>query len=182
MYNFALTVLFSRAKVNTRNADKPVSHQPLFDLSKEMQLTSYSGMLMINDIQARALRFDIHADRYRSPAHTEDTAANGEMHLNKTPARANQWERSCFTSLSAWPCLVRTCDRGRRLLVGLFKHHRLGAEDESYTLLQINKSKTKTQWLLWLPAMDALTPLSLFIPPKDPHLPSRASHWTSDLF
>lgn len=115
------------------------------------------------------------ADRYRSPAHTEDRAANGEMHSNKTPARANQWERSCFASLPAWPCLVRTCDRGRRLLVGLFKHHRLGAEGESYTLLQINKSKSKTQWLIWLPAMDALTPFSLFVPPKDPHLPSRAS-------
>lgn len=60
MRNFALTVLLSRAKLNTHNADQPVSHQPLFDLSKEMQLTSHSGMLMINDRQVRALRFDIH--------------------------------------------------------------------------------------------------------------------------
>lgn len=111
------------------------------------------------------------ADRCVSPAHGEGGAANGEAHSSKTPPRrrANGW-RSCATWLLARPRSARTCDRRRRLLVGLFKYHRLGRRSGPLDLPEINKADPKTRWLLLISARDAVTPpLLLFLPSEELH-------------
>lgn len=57
---------------------------------------------------------------------TRKTERPMARHLLKAGANRTELPHSP----SAWPRSARTCDQGRRLLVGLFKHHWWGAEGD----------------------------------------------------